>query len=56
MIAIEAGAVGGMLASRLQRSLGIGPDQIVVLSEDGADAAACEVLLVGEIDPGRVAV
>jgi phosphoglycerate dehydrogenase-like enzyme len=50
MIAVAAGTVGAMVAARLQRSLDLGAEEIVVLSGDETDAGESEVLLVGDID------
>ncbi len=54
MIAVDAGDAGGMVSGRLQRSFDLGPGQVVVLTEDETDAGACEVLLVGPVDPDRL--
>ncbi len=55
MIAIDSGSGGSMISARLQRSLGLGDEQVVVLSEDESDAGNCDVLLLGEIDRERLA-
>lgn len=54
MIAIDAGTGGPMVRARLQRSLGLGEDQMVVLSDDETDAGQSDVLLVGDIDRDRL--
>ena len=54
MIAIDAGTGGAMISSRLQRSLGLGTEQVVVLSADETDAGRSDVLLVGDIDRDRL--
>jgi phosphoglycerate dehydrogenase-like enzyme len=47
MIAIDVGERGDQVARRLQRSLGLEPSDLVVLSESDTDSRGAEVLLSG---------
>jgi phosphoglycerate dehydrogenase-like enzyme len=48
VIAIDTGPGGDRVAERLQRSLGLEPGELVVLTEDDPDTRGAEVLLSGD--------
>ena len=54
MIAIDTGPRADLVAARLQRSLGLGPDDLVVLSETDTDSRGAEVLLSGLAERERL--
>ena len=54
MIAIDTGPGGDRVAERLRRSLGLGPDDLVVLTEDDPDTRGAEVLLSGDRERDRI--
>jgi phosphoglycerate dehydrogenase-like enzyme len=54
VIAIDTGPGGDRVAERLQRSLGLEANELVVLSEDDPDTQGAEVLLSGDRDRERL--
>jgi phosphoglycerate dehydrogenase-like enzyme len=54
VIAIDVEARGDLVAARLQKSLGLEPSDLVVLSETDTDARGADVLLSGQSEKERL--